>query len=258
MNARTLGEIIAIDYYLSVIGGNILSISKEHEYLLQSVREWFNQTEQITHYTNECIEGPTVAEQYLLNTLPNSNSVLDIGCGAGRISIYLAEHGFDVIGIDVSEGLLSVAREISKKKNQAIHYFQSEGTELNFPDEVFDALIGFKILCYTPTRELRNQQLQEFYRVLRPGGTCIITQNIVPDEYIDEANDEHYQSSPASEFGILEKGDNFPLGRGYVHWFTESDLLDEIRSTDFEIEVFKSDEELEGSGYLRLIKLNKS
>ena len=48
-------------------------------------------------------------------------------------------------------------------------------------------------LCYIPTRELRNQQLNEFYRVLKPGGMCIITQNVVPDEYIDDANDEHFK-----------------------------------------------------------------
>lgn len=235
-----------------------MSVSEEHEYLLQSVREWFNQTEQINHYTNECVEGPTSAELYLLDSLPDSISILDIGCGAGRISIYLAQRGYQVTGIDVCEGLLSVAREISKKRSQDIHFSLSEGTKLSFPDEEFDALIGFKILCYIPTRELRNQQLKEFYRVLKPGGMCIITQNVVPDEYIDDANDEHFKSSPAAQFGILEQGDNFPLGKGYVHWFTESDLLTEIRNTEFEIEVFKSDEEHEGSGYIRLIKLKKS
>ena len=35
-------------------------------------------------------------------------------------------------------------------------------------------------------------------------------------------------NSPASQFNILEKGDNFPLGNGYVRWFTESDLFNEI------------------------------
>lgn len=233
-----------------------MSTSKEHDFLLQSVRIWFNQPEQISHYTHEFIEGPTVAEQYLLNPLPDSSSVLDVGCGAGRISVYLAERGYRVNGIDVSEGLLSVARDISKKRNLDIDFLYSEG-KLPYQDEEFDTLIGFKILCYIPTRELRNENLKEFYRVLKPGGTCIITQNIVPDEYIEDAKDEHYWSSPASQFGILERGDNFPLGNGYVHWFTESDLLNEIRSTDFEIELFESDEEHEGEGYIKLIKLRK-
>lgn len=234
-----------------------MSISKEHDILLQSVKRWFNHSEQVSHYTNEFIEGPTVAEQYILNTLPGSGSVLDVGCGAGRISVYLVERGYKVTGIDVSEGLLSVAREISTKRSQAIHFFHTEGITLPFQDEEFDILIGFKILCYIPTRELRNDYLKELYRVLKPNGICIITQNIVPDECIEDAEDEHFMNSPASQFKILEKGDNFPLGDGYVRWFTESDLFNEIRNTDFEIELFDSDEEHKGEGYIRLLRLRK-
>ncbi|MGN7456022.1 methyltransferase domain-containing protein [Paenibacillus pasadenensis] len=234
-----------------------MSTSKEQDFLLKSVRIWFNRPEQISHYTHEFIEGPTVAEQYLLNSLPDGSSVLDVGCGTGRISVYLAERGYRVKGIDVSEGLLSVAREISKKRNLDIDFLNLEGIKLPYQDEEFDTLIGFKILCYIPTRELRNENLKEFYRVLKQGGTCIITQNIVPDEYIDDAKDEHYLSSPASEFGILERGDNFPSGNGYVRWFTESDLFNEIKNTDFKIELFESDEEHEGAGYIKLIKLRK-
>lgn len=236
----------------------IINSSKEHDFLLQSVKRWFNQPEQISHYTSEFFEGPTVAERYLLNSLPESSSVLDVGCGAGRISVYMAERGYRVIGIDVSEGLLSIAREFSMKKSQHIHFFLSEGIKLPYQDEEFDIVIGFKILCYIPTRELRNEKLKEFYRVLRVGGTCIITQNIVPDEYIDDAQDEHYLSNPASQFEILEKGDHFPLGSGYVRWFTEDDLFNEIRNTDFEIELFDSDEKHEGGGYIRLIRLRKT
>jgi ubiquinone/menaquinone biosynthesis C-methylase UbiE len=235
-----------------------MSISKEHDFLLQSVKRWFNHSEQVSHYTNEFIEGPTVAEQYLLNTLPGSGSVLDVGCGTGRISVYLAERGYRVTGMDVSEGLLSVARDISTKRSQDIHFFHTEGITLPFQDEEFDILIGFKILCYIPTRELRNDYLKELYRVLKPNGICIITQNIVPDEYINNAEDEHFMNSPASQFRILEKGDNFPLGNGYVRWFTESDLFNEIRNTDFEIELFDSDEEHKGAGYIRLLRLRKS
>jgi ubiquinone/menaquinone biosynthesis C-methylase UbiE len=234
-----------------------MRISMEHEFLLQSVKKWFNHSDQVSHYTNEFIEGPTVAEQYLLNTLPGSGSVLDVGCGTGRISVYLAERGYRVTGIDVSEGLLSVAREISTKRSHDIHFFHTEGITLPFLDEEFDIIIGFKILCYIPTRE-RNDYLKELYRVLKPNGICIITQNIVPDDYIDDARDEHFTNSRASHFQLLERGDNFPLGIGYVRWFTESDLLNELRNTDFEFELFESDIEHKGAGYIRLIGLRKS
>lgn len=234
-----------------------MDVSTDHDFLLQSVKKWFNKPDQISHYTNEYIEGPTSAEQYLLNSLPDGSSILDVGCGTGRISVYLAERGYQVTGVDVSERLLSVARENSKKKRQDIRFYSSEGINLPYLNEEFDAILAIKVLCYIPTRELRNEKLKEFYRLLKPSGTCIITQNIVPDEYIDDAKDEYFFNSPASQFAILERGDNFPLGNGYVRWFTEGDLLDEIRNTDFEIELFESDEEHEGTGCIRLIKLKK-
>ena len=84
-----------------------------------------------------------------------------------------------------------------------------------------------------------------------------MTQNIVPDEYMGDAIDEYYHQSPASDFQIIERGDTFPLGNGYVRWFTESELLQEINECKFTIELFNSDEEYDGDGYMRLIKLKK-
>jgi len=234
-----------------------MALSKERHFLFEAVKRWFNDTGQVSHYSDEFHDGPTAAERHLLHTLPGGGSVLDVGCGTGRISVYLAERGYQVTGIDVSEALLSVARDFARKRSLDIHFLQTEGITLPFPDNSFDILIGFKILCYIPTRALRHEYLTEFYRVLKPGGTCVITQNIVPDEYLDDAQDEHFRSSPAAQFGILEKGDTFPMGRGYVHWFTEGDLLSEIKNTNFVLELFDTDENHGGAGYLRLIRLRK-
>ncbi|MCJ8010797.1 class I SAM-dependent methyltransferase [Paenibacillus sp. KQZ6P-2] len=234
-----------------------MKISKEHEYLLETVKIWFNHPEQVSHYSDELLLGPTTAEKYLLDLLDREGTVLDIGCGGGRISVYLANQGYHVTGLDVSRELLSVAREYSERNNQNIHFVQTEGTSLPFPDDEFDVLIAFKILCYIPTRELRSEAFKEYFRVLKPGGTCIITQHIVPEEYIEEAKDEYFQSHPAATFEIIEEGDNFPLGSGYVHWFTHSDLLSEVNSTDFVLDIFESDVNYGDTGHLRLIMLRK-
>jgi len=232
-------------------------ISREYDFLFQSVREWFNRPEQIAHYTAEISRGLTIAEQYLLSSLAGKGSVLDIGCGAGRACFELAEREYKVTGIDVSEGLLSVARKISMDKGTPIDFIHTEGVWLPFQDNTFEVVTGFKILCYIPTRELRETYLAEIFRVLKPGGTCVMTQNVVPSESISDALDEFYWSSPASQFGILEEGDSFPLGVGYVRWFTEDDLLAELKATEFHLELFKSDKDYCGDGYIRLIKLLK-
>nr|WP_285891262.1 class I SAM-dependent methyltransferase [Paenibacillus pasadenensis] len=98
----------------------------------------------------------------MLNQLPGNGEVLDVGCGAGRIAIYLEGKGYQVTGTDVSEQLLNVAKEHSIKHNQPIRYIQNEGVGLPFKDAEFDAIIGFKVLCYIPTRKLRAQALKEY------------------------------------------------------------------------------------------------
>ncbi|SDT24837.1 hypothetical protein SAMN05444162_3548 [Paenibacillaceae bacterium GAS479] len=43
--------------------------------------------------------------------------------------------------------------------------------------------------------------------MLKPGGTCILTQYIVPEGAMADARDEHFNESPAASFDILEEGD---------------------------------------------------
>lgn len=169
-------------------------ITDEHKYLLQSVKQWFKRPEQIRHYKDEIYQGPTPAERWLLNKLPVKGSVLDFGCGAGRISIYLAEMGYHVTAVDISEELLNIASKETEKKGLNINYRLVDGLTLPFRDNEFDALIAFKVLCYIPTRDLRHQYLQELYRILKSGGTCLITQYI-SFELISFENDENYQGT---------------------------------------------------------------
>ncbi|OBR65882.1 hypothetical protein A7K91_18075 [Paenibacillus oryzae] len=234
-----------------------MTASKEQSYLLSAVEGWFNRPDQIQHYAKECEEAPTEAEQHLLSTMPGQGSVLDVGCGAGRISFILAGQGYRVTGIDVSSGLLQLARQNGIDKGLTISFLQNEGADLPFPDGAFDSAIVFKVLCYLPTRELRSVFLKELHRVLKPGGSCILTQHIVPDEFQDDGRDEHFAKSEAARFSILERGDHLPLGVGYVHWFTVEELEEELNNAHFDIEIFESDEAYGGNGFMQLVRLSK-
>ncbi|UVI28026.1 class I SAM-dependent methyltransferase [Paenibacillus spongiae] len=231
-------------------------ISREQHYLLDSVVKWFNKPDQVDHYVDEIPQGPTPAEKALLEQLPPPCSVLDAGCGAGRISVWLAQQGYKVTGVDVSLALIEQARLALPDRVQ-VDYRHLSTFHYPFPDNSFDAIICFKVLCYIPTKELRNQYLDHLYRMLNPGGTCLLTQYIVPEDCIGDAVDEDYMNSPASKFQIIERGDCFPLSEGYVRWFTESDLEEELRDSPFRIAFNLSDEHHGGSGFMRLIILEK-
>jgi hypothetical protein len=68
--------------------------------------------------------------------------------------------------------------------------------------------------------------------LIKAWGSLLLTQQIVPEEYIHEAKDEYYDKE-ANKYSFLEEGDTFPLGKGYVHWFTAEQLERELINSAF-------------------------
>lgn len=210
----------------------------------------------VDYYMNQASEGPSPAELKLFSFLPDKGDVLDIGCGAGRISLYLSSIGYQVTGVDVSEMLIQSAQVLARQQALNPSFVLAEGAKLPFADGEFDYVVAFKVLCYIPTRELRSEYLRQIYRLLRPGGMFLLAQPIVPDEHLGEARDGYYDLSPASRFEMIEEGDTFPLGTGYVHWFTKNGLMNELRASDFIVDRWEC-EEVPGGGVSILCKLAK-
>lgn len=119
--------------------------------------------------------GLWLSEKMLvLEHVPNQGSLLDLGCGAGRTSIPLAEMGLKVTGVDVSEAMIAVADEQARSAEVAVDFRQMDARCLDFADASFDAALfsynGFELV---PGRKGKEQALAEIQRVLRPGG-CLI------------------------------------------------------------------------------------
>jgi SAM-dependent methyltransferase len=96
--------------------------------------------------------------------------VLDAGCAAGTHSAWLAEHGADVDGIDVSEPMIALAR--TRLGARARFHTADLEQRLPFDDGTFDLVMSSLALHYV--REL-EPAIAEFARVLRPGGTLVFS-----------------------------------------------------------------------------------
>ena len=95
-------------------------------------------------------------------------TALDAACGTGRYSAYLAERGHEVIGVDASEAMLDLARE----KLPAATFRQGDLAALPVPDHCVDTVVCALALVHVPALE---PVMQEFARVLRPGGHLIVS-----------------------------------------------------------------------------------
>jgi ubiquinone/menaquinone biosynthesis C-methylase UbiE len=93
---------------------------------------------------------------------------LDAACGTGRHSRHLADRGFDVIGVDVNRSMLALA----EAKIPGGDFRIGDVTALPVDDDTVDVVVCS--LALTHVAALR-QALGEFARVVRPGGTVIVS-----------------------------------------------------------------------------------
>ena len=106
--------------------------------------------------------------------------VLDVACGTGDFTIEIAQKvgkGSEVIGVDISEGMMAVGREKIKKAGVSAELFVADCEDLPYADNTFDRIsVGFGVRNF----EHLELGLSQMCRVLTPGGKLVILELSVP------------------------------------------------------------------------------
>ena len=106
--------------------------------------------------------------------------VLDVACGTADFTIEIAQKvgkGSEVIGVDISEGMMAVGREKIKKAGVSAELFVADCEDLPYPDNTFDRIsVGFCVRNF----EYLELGLSQMCRVLTPGGKLVILELSVP------------------------------------------------------------------------------
>lgn len=152
-------------------------------------------------------------------------NVLELACGTGRVALPLAELGFNVTGVDLSEGLLSIAKHkvarIPTAAQQRLRFVQQDMTDLEL-GELFDVvLVPFHSFQYLLTSDLQIRALEAIHRHIRPGGRLVLD---LVDSHIDILSEKLVL--PRSRTAIDE-----PSGRRFVRQLlnTHYDLFAQIQ-----------------------------
>ena len=103
---------------------------------------------------------------------PHGKRILEVGCGKGFNSVYLASQcpARNFVGIDLTP--LHVA--LAQKAGQALanlRFARGNFQQLDFPDHSFDLVFGVETLCHASDVA---EVYAELFRVLRPGGRVVI------------------------------------------------------------------------------------
>ena len=124
-----------------------------------------------------------------LKLIKKGGKILDAGCGPGADAVYIASKGFDVIGVDLSEKMLEIAR----RKNPKAHFKVADIRKLNFKPGAFDGIIASFSLIHIPKKDI-DKTIDNFYKLLKPKGVIyvgiqegdsqevLLTEPLKPDE----------------------------------------------------------------------------
>ncbi|MFQ5875367.1 MAG: class I SAM-dependent methyltransferase [Dehalococcoidia bacterium] len=158
------------------------------------------------------------ADRRIAQRLGHAQTILDVGCGDGRLTWYLAlETRRQVIGLDLSDAGFSKAKKLASKAGvgQLVQCERGDVRHLDFPDGQFDVVI----LAYTLHHiEDTPAALREIRRVLRPGGTITVSEFEVKE---GEKKGGCYQFSPSELAETLVEA-----GFGDIRWErAEDDVL---------------------------------
>jgi SAM-dependent methyltransferase len=103
-----------------------------------------------------------------------TSRVLDIGTGPGHVAAEAAARGATVVGVDVAEAMIELARRL----HPSLDFRRADAYDLPFDDESFDAIIGNFVILHLGRPE---QAAAEFARVLAPGGVLALTTWDLPE-----------------------------------------------------------------------------
>jgi len=150
-----------------------------------------------THWAWSDIRIPKELKELVAANKPKNS--LELGCGLGRFSSFLAENGIKATGVDFSTIAIEKANKLIADKKNKPTFLVGDVTNLENISEQFD--ITLDVGCFHCLNEADQKKYsKEVYRLLKPGGTLLLwaldnsPNNIkLNSEYISHIFGSHFQ-----------------------------------------------------------------
>lgn len=209
------------------------------------VRDYFNSDAAVAHYLEASQElGLWASEEKIFSRIfQPDDSLLELGCGAGRIAIGLYELGYkNVLATDYAKNMVQAGRHLARKLEYRIAFRLADAKCLEFEDNIFDgAIFGFNGWTQIPGAENRQRALHEIYRVLRPGAYFVLTthdRDRSPHQSFWRQESERWARG-AQDPHLFELGDRLEpqaTGAHYMHVPTYQGVEQSLQAVGFLLE----------------------
>ncbi len=220
---------------------------------MQRANTYFRQPQVVAGYTRAANRiGLWVSEEKIFTRLfKTGDSLIELGCGAGRIAVGLWELGYrHLLGVDLAPEMIAEARRINQALGYGISFHREDARELPYPNASFEgAIFGFNGLMQIPGRGERLKAMREIYRVLAADAYFTFTAH---------DRDRHWKPSfmkqqkrlwtqvPRPE-GLCDFGDMYGEapegGHMFIHSAARQEVLEDLKAAGFvhETDVLRAD-----------------
>lgn len=147
--------------------------------------------------------------------------ILDFGCGTGILTKQLAAYAREVVGTDVSPGMLRQAAEICGKSRN-VRLLQTGGSGIPLPDASVDVTVAREVLCYVSDGGLPSV-LKDIHRVTKPGGVFLWLEQL--------SNNPSWQKHPGAPNLVKRSPSSIRALAVAAGWHVKSEIV--VRSPRF-------------------------
>lgn len=171
---------------------------------------------------------------------PEPLTLLDVGCGNGRLSSRLREQGFSVLGVDINAAAIEAARQAAASKDGAGGWlrFAEADFAADRPPRLdhgpFDVVVCQLVISIIGAGRQRANLLRHIHASLRPGGWLAVSASAVSDTINAGyarlyAEDARLTGEPHSYFSRDDRGDVLYM----THHFTAAELEGLLHAAGF-------------------------
>lgn len=181
-----------------------------------NIKDTYDKIAEDWHRTHQTDDWWMSGTEHFCSLLTKGSLVLDVGCGGGVKSKYFIEKGMTVVGADISENMVSIAkREVPQARFAVL-----DVRDIDTIPETFDGIFAQAVLLHLPKKEIVSI-LKKFKEKLKEGGYLYVA---VKEQRVDQ-NEEEIKD-------MDDYGYQYEL---FFSYFTEEEMKQYFSEAGFEV-----------------------